>query len=64
MYVKDENELAQLLREAAVAHHSFEVTLGHPDEAWPEWYARHIAAAIEAGEQKGPADKRSGSKSG
>ncbi len=53
MYVKDENELAQLLREAAAAHHSFEVTLGHPDEAWPEWYARHIAGRNSGRRTKG-----------
>jgi len=40
MYIQDENELAQLLREAAEAHHSFESKLGHPDQDWPEWYAK------------------------
>src|SRR6266705_4717133 len=40
MYIQDENELAQLLREAAEAHNSFESTLGHPDQDWSEWYAK------------------------
>ena len=54
MYIRDENELAQLLRKAAQAHHSFEATLGHPDENWPDWYAKHIVAALQKQDQKGP----------
>ena len=47
MYIQDENELAQLLREAAEAHHSFESKLGHPDQDWPEWYAKHIVVKLQ-----------------
>ncbi len=34
--------LADLLREAERAHALYERHLGHADEAWPNWYARHI----------------------
>jgi hypothetical protein len=44
-----------LLKQAAEADHAFEPTLGHPDEAWPEWYAKHIAAILKAREQATPA---------
>ena len=52
MFIREEKQLAQLLREAAAAHHSFAATLGHPDESWPDWYARHIAATIQAGDRQ------------
>jgi hypothetical protein len=32
----------ELLREAEQAHGAYEATLGHPDDNWPAWYARHI----------------------
>ncbi len=53
MYIQDENELAQLLRDAAQAHHAFEATLGHPDEDWPGWYAKHIAGKLREREARG-----------
>jgi len=34
--------LAQLLRDAAKAHHEYEVELGRRDEDWPSWYAAYI----------------------
>jgi hypothetical protein len=34
--------LADMLREAEHAHGVFEQRLGHRDENWPAWYARHI----------------------
>ena len=56
MFIREEKQLAQLLREAATAHHSFAATLGHPDESWPDWYARHIAATIQAGDRQANAE--------
>jgi len=35
-------QLTQLLKDAEKAHGEFEKTLGHRDEAWPEWYAEYI----------------------
>jgi len=52
MYIQDEDDLAQLLREAAAAHHSFESTLGHPDQDWPEWYAKHIVVKLQMREEE------------
>jgi len=34
--------LADMLREAERAHALYEQHLGHSDEAWAQWYARHI----------------------
>ena len=34
--------LAQLLRDAAKAHHEYEMELGRRDEDWPSWYAAYI----------------------
>lgn len=36
------DRLADLLREAERAHGVYEHSLGHRDEDWPRWYARHI----------------------
>ncbi|MEV4558162.1 VOC family protein [Kitasatospora sp. NPDC049285] len=38
-------ELEAALRDAALAHHGYEVELGHRDEDWPVWYAAHMARA-------------------
>jgi hypothetical protein len=48
MYIADAKQLAQLLREAALAHHTFEAMLGHRDENWPDWYAAHIVAELKS----------------
>jgi len=34
--------LAELLREAAKAHHGYEEELGRRDEDWATWYAGYI----------------------
>jgi hypothetical protein len=34
--------LAAALRRAAAAHGEHEKTLGHYDEAWPDWYAQFM----------------------
>jgi hypothetical protein len=52
IHIQDEQQLAQLLRKAAAAHHSFESALGHPDENWPEWYAQHIVSTLRARDQE------------
>jgi hypothetical protein len=52
IHIQDEKQLAQLLREAAAAHHSFENTLGHSDENWPEWYAKHILTTLQGRHQE------------
>jgi hypothetical protein len=36
-----------LLREAAEAHHTYEATLGHPDENWQGWYAQHMVEQLD-----------------
>lgn len=52
--------LAQLLRSAAQAHHTYEQSLGHTDPNWADWYAGwmlprvqprldHIVAGASAG---------------
>ena len=46
--------LAQLLREAEQAHGAHERQLGHRDEDWPSWYARHMLGPLQqllAGDQ-------------
>ncbi|MER5642397.1 VOC family protein [Kitasatospora sp. NPDC002227] len=42
-------ELEQALRDAARAHHTYEVELGRPDPDWPLWYAAHMARAAGLG---------------
>lgn len=37
------DQRAQALREASEAHHRYEEALGHKDDDWPTWYARHMA---------------------
>jgi hypothetical protein len=34
--------LAELPRDAESAHGIYEKSLGHRDDDWPDWYARHI----------------------
>jgi hypothetical protein len=34
--------LADMLRETERAHAIYEQHLGHPDQDWHTWYARHI----------------------
>ncbi len=41
-----EEELAELLREAARAHAEFERETGERDEDWPGWYARYMLDAL------------------
>jgi hypothetical protein len=45
-------ELAQLLRETAQAHHVYEQSLGHPDKEWPQWYAEYMIRKLEDRESK------------
>jgi hypothetical protein len=40
-------ELADLLRDAERAHGAYEAQLGHRDNDWPIWYARHILPRLE-----------------
>ena len=42
MTITDPSQLAEILRAAATAHHSYEQSLGHPDDDWPTWYARYM----------------------
>lgn len=37
-----QDRLAELLREAAKAHHEYEVETGQRDEDWPSWYAAFL----------------------
>jgi hypothetical protein len=39
-------ELARLLREAEQAHGAYENQLGHRDDDWPTWYARHMLGPL------------------
>jgi hypothetical protein len=39
--------LAQLLREAEQAHGAYERQLGHRDDDWPTWYARHMLGPLQ-----------------
>lgn len=48
------NDLADLLRRAADAHHEYELTIGHDgqttigaDPDWPRWYAAHILKSVD-----------------
>jgi len=43
-----QQRLAVLLREAERAHGEYETTLGHRDDAWPDWYAAYIAQRLSA----------------
>lgn len=36
------DRIAELLRDAAAAHHTFEEASGVKDPDWPKWYADHI----------------------
>ena len=50
--------LAGLLREAEQAHGAYERQLGHRDDDWPSWYARHMLGPLQqllAGGAKTPA---------
>ncbi|MDH6144466.1 catechol 2,3-dioxygenase-like lactoylglutathione lyase family enzyme [Kitasatospora sp. GP30] len=42
-------ELESALRDAALAHGTYEGELGHPDPDWPAWYAAHMAHAAGLG---------------
>ncbi|MBV2152035.1 VOC family protein [Kitasatospora sp. SUK 42] len=42
-------ELESALRDAALAHGTYEVALGHADPDWPAWYATHMARAAGLG---------------
>ncbi|WP_370949553.1 hypothetical protein AB5J62_18970 [Amycolatopsis sp. cg5] len=48
-------DLEQALRRAAAAHGEHEKELGHYDEAWPVWYAEHMARE----QTPPPSDQRS-----
>jgi hypothetical protein len=43
----DQEQLAQLLREAAEAHHEYEQTLGERDDTWAEWYAEYLLERLD-----------------
>ena len=43
------SDLAEAMRRAKAAHGEHEKRTGVPDENWPDWYARYMAA-----EQAGP----------
>jgi hypothetical protein len=36
------NDLAAALRRAEEAHGRHEQETGHPDQDWPDWYARYM----------------------
>jgi hypothetical protein len=38
--------LAELLREAADAHHEYEKDLGERDDDWPAWYAEYVIGRL------------------
>ncbi len=42
------DELANMLRAAAEAHHQYEKDTGKPDEDWPAWYADFMLPMIGA----------------
>jgi hypothetical protein len=44
-------DLAEALRRAAAAHGRHEEEIGHPDPAWPEWYAQYMVQ-----ERTGPSE--------
>jgi hypothetical protein len=39
-------DLEKLLRETERAHGEYEQQLGHSDNNWPAWYARHLYERI------------------
>jgi len=41
-----EERLAELLRDAEVAHGRYEQELGTRDEDWPTWYAHYIGEHV------------------
>lgn len=41
------DRLAELLREAAEAHHEYEEKLGERDEDWPAWYAGYVVERLD-----------------
>lgn len=41
------DELADLLRKAADAHHVYEQERGEPDEQWADWYAAYIVQHLD-----------------
>jgi len=43
-----QEELAELLREAAKAHHAYEQGLAGRDEDWPGWYAAFILERLRS----------------
>jgi hypothetical protein len=45
------DRLAEMLREAEKAHGVYESRLGHRDEDWPHWYARHIVDRLNETEE-------------
>ena len=45
------DKLADMLREAEIAHGGYEKKLGHRDEDWPKWYARHIIDRLTEDEE-------------
>jgi hypothetical protein len=44
----NQDQLADLLREAERAHGEYERELGERDEEWPEWYAGYILDKLNA----------------
>ena len=38
--------LTEALRDAAEAHHTYEVELGGPDADWQPWYAQHMTRTL------------------
>jgi len=45
------DRLADCLREAEKAHGVYEKSLGHRDDDWPKWYARHIVDRLTESEE-------------
>lgn len=40
--LKDKEALAELLKEAELAHTEYEKSIGKTDPDWPAWYAQYI----------------------
>lgn len=53
-----QEELAELLREAQVAHKEYERETGERDEDWPGWYAGYLLDRLREREHRA----RSGSR--
>jgi hypothetical protein len=47
MYVSDSKTLANLLRDAADAHHEYEQASGKADADWPNWHVNWVANELE-----------------